>query len=93
MKNNDEKTTYISTQDLANILGISRIAVFRKIKKGQISANKIGRSYAISMEDVKDIVGGSDSGILTDSKKIEINEVVKKVVNEYEETLKLLGKE
>ena len=33
---------------IAKKLGISRIAVFKRIQKGQIKAIKIGRSYAIS---------------------------------------------
>lgn len=38
---------YISTAELAKFLGISVVAVFKRIKKGQIKATKIGRSYAI----------------------------------------------
>ncbi|HBO17500.1 MAG: hypothetical protein A2566_03725 [Candidatus Zambryskibacteria bacterium RIFOXYD1_FULL_40_13] len=93
MENKGKKAIYISVQELAKMLGISRIAVFNKIKKGQIPAEKIGRSYAISMEHVTEIVGGLDSGILTEEKKSEIKKAVEKVVQEYGDTLKLLGKE
>ncbi len=93
MKNNNEKEKFISVAELAKILGISRIAVFNKIKKGQIEAIKIGRSYAINMEDVENIIGGSQTQILTENKKEEIKEAVEKIVKEYGETLKLLGKE
>jgi hypothetical protein len=75
------------------MLGISRIAVFNKIKKGQIPAEKIGRSYAIAMKHVEEIISGSNSGVLTEDKKVEIKKAVEKVVKEYGETLKLLGKE
>lgn len=34
--------------------GISRIAVFKKIKKVQIVAVKIGRSYAVLEKDLKE---------------------------------------
>lgn len=91
MENKAKKA--ISVPELAKILGISRVAVFNKIKKGQIPAHKIGRIYAISMEDVSDLVDGGKSNILTQEKKEEIKEAVAKVVNEYGETLKLLGKE
>jgi len=84
---------YISVAELAKMLGISRVAVFKKIQKGQISAEKIGRSYAISTEDANDIVGGIESGLLTEEKRVEIKEAVEKVVKEYGETLRLLGKE
>lgn len=55
----EKKTKYISIADLAKTLGISRIAVFRKIKKGQIKALKIGRSYAISTEEVSGVIRGA----------------------------------
>lgn len=93
MKNKDKKATYISVAQLAKILGISRIAVFNKIKKGQIPAEKIGRSYAISMGHVHEIISGSNSGFLTEDNKKEIKKAVERVVREYGETLKLLGRE
>lgn len=93
MENNGKKTIYISVEELGKMLGISRIAVFKKIKKGQIPAHKIGRAYAISMEDVSNIMGGHESNILTEDKKEEIKKAVERVVKEYGETLKLLGKE
>ena len=93
MENKGKKTIYISLAELAKMLGISRIAVFNKIKKGQIPAEKIGRSYAISMEDVNDLVSGVSSEILTETKKEELKKAVLKVVREYGDTLKLLGKE
>ena len=93
MENKGKKAIYISVEELAKMLGISRIAVFKKIKKGQIPAEKIGRSYAISVEHVSEIIGNQDNSILTESKKTEIKNAVEKVVTEYGETLRLLGKE
>lgn len=93
MENKGKKAIYVSIQELANMLGVSRIAVFKRIKKGQIPAQKIGRSYAISMGHVTEIVNSSSSSILTEDKKTEINQAVEKVVKEYGETLRLLGKE
>mgnify|MGYP001561351017 CR=1 FL=1 len=93
MENKGKKAIFISVAELAKMLGISRIAVFNKIKKGQIPAEKIGRSYAISMEHVNEIISGSNLNVLTEDKKEEIKKAVEKVVKEYGETLKLLGKE
>lgn len=93
MENKGKKAIFISIAELAKMLGISRVAVFKKIKKGQIPAEKIGRSYAISMEDATDIVHGVASKVLTEEKKVEIKKAVEKVVKEYGETLRLLGKE
>jgi excisionase family DNA binding protein len=93
MENNGKKALFISVAELAKLLDISRIAVFNKIKKGYIPAQKIGRSYAISTEAVSDLVNGNNSDVLTEDKKGEIRKAVEKVVKEYGETLQLLGKE
>mgnify|MGYP001594998345 FL=1 len=87
MENKTQKGKYISVQELADMLGISRIAVFKKIKKGQIPAERFGRSYAIPRDYA------SESGGLTEYRRAEIERAVGKVVKEYGETLKLLGKE
>ena len=42
----DEKE-YYSVPEFAKKLGISRIAVFKRVKKGKISAIRIGRNWAI----------------------------------------------
>src|SRR3989344_1716861 len=93
MENKGKKTIFVSITELAKMLGISRVAVFKRIKKGQIPAERIGRSYAISMEHVADLVQGPTSKILTEEKKAEIKMAVERVVREYGETLRLLGKE
>jgi excisionase family DNA binding protein len=84
-----ERDKYISIPQLAKILGISRIAVYNKVKKGQIKAVKIGRNFAIPKENVTDILGNT----LTKKDKKEIDSAVKKTVREYGEVLKLLGRE
>ena len=89
---NKGKKKYISVAEFAKMLGISRIAVFKRIKKAQIPAEKIGRSYAIPVEFVSYTMN-SGAGILTEEKKGEIKDAVEKVIKEYGETLKLLGKE
>lgn len=85
MKKND----YISIPQLAKILGISRIAVYKKVKKGLIKAVKIGRNYAIPAKGLTDILGDT----LGEDAKKEIDKAVKRTVKEYGEVLKLLGKE
>ena len=85
MKNKDVMTI----AELAGILGISRIAVYKKVKKGQIKAFKIGRTYVIPKENVPCISGRA----LTQEQKRQIDQAVAKTVREYGETLKLLGRE
>jgi len=80
---------YFSTKELAEILGISTVAVFKKIQRGQIKAQKLGRNYIIPRESLKGIIYDD----LTERLKKEIKQGVTKAVREYGETLKLLGKE
>ena len=85
----DKAKEYISIPQLAKIMGLSRITVFKKVKSGEIKAIKIGRNYAIPKEYINIILGKA----LSESEKKEIDNAVKKIVREYGATLKLLGKE
>lgn len=78
---------FLSTIELAEILGISRIAVFKKIKKGEIKAVKVGRNFVIDKKDL----GGILEKSLSRKARIDIDKAVKRVIKEYAETLKLLG--
>lgn len=83
------KNRYITIPELAKILRISRIAVYKKVKSGQIKAIRVGRSFAIPNKYIGSILGKS----LDQEDKREIDRAVKKTVKEYGETLKLLGRE
>lgn len=80
---------YISLPELAKILGISRIAVYKKVKKGEIPAQKIGRNYALNKRYLANILGKKLSG----REKKVISAAVAKTVKEYGEVLKMLGRE
>lgn len=84
-----EKKEYLTIPQLAELLGISRIAVYKKVKSGQIKAIRIGRTYAISKKVISDILGKE----LTPQSKKKIDKAVKKTVHEYGEVLQLLGRE
>lgn len=71
------------------MLGISRIAVYKKVKSGQIKARKIGRNYLILQRDV----GGSRGRPLSANEKRRVDDIIRRVIKEYGETLRLLGKE
>ena len=79
---------YLSTSQLAQLLNISRIAAYKKIKTGKIKATRIGRNFIIDKKDLSQISGQ----ILSDYQKAVIDKSVRKTVKEYGETLKLLGK-
>ncbi len=75
----------LSTTQVAEILGISRFAVFQRIKRESLLAKKIGRNYLVRYGDLM--------GNLSEKDKQRIEQAVKQAIEEYGETFKLLGKE
>ena len=84
---------FFSTIELAKMLKISRIAIYKKVKSGKIKALRIGRNYAIPRDEVNRLVGNILGRPLNDNEKKEIEKVIDRVIKEYGETLKLLGEE
>jgi len=80
---------FLTTNELAKILGISRIAIFKKIKNGTIKAQKIGRNFIIYKKDIGDILGKE----LREEQKKIIDSAVEKTIKQYGEALEMLGKE
>lgn len=79
---------FLSTSETAKILGVSTVAVFKKIKRGTLPAKKIGNSYAIDPSAL-----GLKGSAPSKKTKKRIEEAVNKAVDEYEEALKKLGNE
>ena len=86
---NMENKKQLSTSEVAKILGMSRIAVFKKIQNGEIKAHKVGRNYVIDPSAVSSVLGV----ILLPERQREIEKSVDKTVEEYGQALKMLGKE
>jgi len=84
-----ERNEFLTIPQLARLLGLSRIAVYNRVKSGEIKAIRIGRTYAINTEDIADILGKT----LTKKGREEIDRAIKKIVDEYGEVLRLLGQE
>ena len=83
------KQKYITIPQLAKLLGLSRIEVYRRVRKGQIPAIKVGKIYVISDRDITYILGKE----LSDTEKKRLDSGVAQVIGEYGELLKRLGKE
>ena len=83
------KDEYITIPQLAKLIGLSRIAVYNKVKKGEIKSIRIGRNFAIQKRYLENIQGNE----LKEEDKIIIESAVKKTVKDYGEVLRLLGKE
>ncbi|MDD5251582.1 MAG: helix-turn-helix domain-containing protein [Patescibacteria group bacterium] len=80
---------YFSVSEAAKMLGVTRVAVIKQIKSGRLSAEKVGHQYMIPAKVIVDIV----TNTLTDKLKSEISKGVSRVISDYGETLKMLGKE
>lgn len=78
-----------STIEVANILHLSRIEIFRRIKSGKIKAEKVGRNYVIPRDSIEEILGET----IGTHKKEEIEKVIDRAMKEYGETFKRLSKE
>jgi len=83
------KKQYTTISELAEMLGISHVAVWKRIKKGQIDAEKVGNMYVITDKEVAHIIGKKP----TAKDKGQIEKAVKKAVKEYGEVLRKLGEE
>ncbi len=80
---------FFSSTEVAQLLGISRIAVFKKIKSGVIKAEKIGRNFVIRREEIPQLLKKT----LNSQERKAVEQSVKRTVQEYRHTLELLGKE
>lgn len=78
-----------STSEVAEILRLSRIEIFRKIKNGKIRAEKVGRNYVIPHESIVEILGAA----IGDRKKREIDKAIAKALKEYGGAFKKLAAE
>jgi excisionase family DNA binding protein len=85
----DKLKKYLSVSEYGRLLGISRIAVYKQIKKGQLKAIKIGGRLVIPGEAIGEILGGR----LSEPRKALIEAAVRKTCADYGDVLKRLGNE
>lgn len=84
-----DKKKYLTIPELAEILGVSRIAVYKAVKNGKIKAEKIGRNYIISDKDVVHLLRSE----LSKKDEQRINKAISKAINEYGNLFKQLSRE
>jgi excisionase family DNA binding protein len=89
MKEQKNDTGTINATELARMLGVSDQAVYKRIKAGAIKARKIGNNYLIDRNQIPELLGTA----ITENLKRQIDQSVKKIVRQYGEALRLLGKE
>ena len=79
----------VTIPELAKMLGVSRIAIYNRVKSGEIPATKVGRTYVITDKTIANILGRR---VTAKGKKL-ISDAVHKTVKEYGEVLKQLSRE
>lgn len=80
---------YYTVPEAAKVLHISRIAVYKQVKAGKLKAVRVGRNYAIPASALPQAARRE----LRPSDKARLDAGIKRVMSEYGETLKLLGRE
>ena len=80
---------HVTIPELAKLLGVSRIAVYNRVRKGQIPATRAGRTYIITDKTVAGVLGRDVSL----QRKRQIDAAVARTVREYGEVLRFLGDE
>ena len=89
MNQQNTNSQFLSVVELAKLLGVSRVTVFNRIKKGEINAVKVGRNFIIEKNSIPFVLSQSLSHL--DKKTIE--QAMQRTVIEYGQTLRLLGAE
>ncbi|MFC1538164.1 helix-turn-helix transcriptional regulator [Candidatus Latescibacterota bacterium] len=84
-----KKNKFIKIPELAKYLGLSRTTIYNRVKKGDIPAEKVGRTYSITDKTINEILGKE----LTAKEKKMIEAAVERTVREYGEVLIMLGNE
>ncbi len=87
------KPEFLTSQQLADILNVTRQTIHNWHKQGKIKALRIGRSLAIPFSEVERITGNYLGKELSSEEKKDIKKVVERTIKEYGKTLKLLGNE
>jgi excisionase family DNA binding protein len=52
------RSRYVTVAEVAGLLRVSNMTVYRLVQSGQLSAVRVGRSYRIREEDVDSFLGG-----------------------------------
>ena len=81
------KEKYITIPRLAKLVGVSRISIYKKVKKGEIPAIRIGRNYAITDQTIAQVLGEE----LSEEGEKKVAAAVNKTVEQYGEVLRELS--
>ena len=57
-KSMDSHSTFVTVGEVANLLRVSNMTVYRLVQAGALPAVRVGRSYRIRAEDVDSYLAG-----------------------------------
>lgn len=57
-----EQSKLYTLQEVADILRVTKQTLYNNIRKGKLQANKVGKEYRITEEQLQDIVKNGYSG-------------------------------
>ena len=80
---------FYSTTEAANIFRVSRKTILMWIENEKIKADKVGRNYIIPHSSIVEKIGKT----LGTERKEEIEKTIDKAMEDFEQTLRRLGKE
>lgn len=81
-----KRNIFLSVSQVSKILGLSRTHILRLIQKGEIPAEKVGRSYIVPEEGLPGIYRP-----LSDKEQRQVHEAVDKTFREYGDVIRKLG--
>jgi len=74
---------------LADLLGVSRVTIWRKVRSGEIPAQNVGGMNLISQEEISHVLSKN----ITQAEKDAIDEAVRKGIADFSEVFKELARE
>jgi excisionase family DNA binding protein len=83
---NMQHKEFYTTSEIGKIMGLSRSQIFRKIKKREIPAKKVGRFNLVPRSYVDALLGK-----LEQDDQRQIQSAINKTIREYGEVIKMLG--
>lgn len=58
--NDEEWPTFLTVQETATIMRVSKMTVYRLIKSGTLGSKRIGRSFRVKSESLKQYLADAD---------------------------------
>lgn len=79
---------FLTVSEVSKKIGLSRMQVIRKIRSGEIRAERVGRSYIVPEEGLPGIYRK-----ISQAERDRVTEAVRRVLKEYGDVIRRLGRE